>query len=180
MPQPGQPVAHFYGVNIGDLRPGSSPAAINYAPKVVFTPSSVLTLEVGGLAPGTQHDKLTFTHSGTPQVEWGGTLNIELINGFTPAAGQSFDVFDFDAARDAGTFFSIPVFPGASEPGGGLHVYPEGERMRVLFWRQIDRNDITIRVQVSTDLVEWNDLAVSVNSAPFTGACFVSENRAHP
>ena len=235
---------------IGDLRPGSSPAVINFAPQVVFAPSNSLTMEIGGLAAGTQHDKLNFTHAGTPQVEWGGTLVVELINGFTPAAGQTFDVLDFDAARDAGTFSTIivldhgllppdvafdfselyttgiirvvsttgttfaqwaatelgspgalpqgdhnnngydnlteyalallPPFPGAAGPSGGLHVYPEGERMRVQFWRHIDRTDITIRVQASTDLVAWDDLAVSVNSAPFTGAGFVSENRAHP
>ena len=52
--------------------------------------------------------------------------------------------------------------------------------MRLRFWRPIDRTDITLRVQGSADFVTWDDLAVSVNSAPFTGAGFVSENRSHP
>ena len=241
---------------IGDLRPGSSPAVVTLSPQVIFAPSISLALEIGGRTPGSGtpanngYDKLVFTGTTASQVTWGGILVIELINNFTPAAGDAFDVFDFDAARDAGAFSAIavvdhgllppglvfnfselyttgiirvvstggttfgqwaatefsnpsalpggdhdgdgydnlteyalallPVFPGASGPAGGLHSYPEGERMRVLFWRHIDRTDITIRVQVSTDLVAWNDLAVSVNSAPFTGAGFVSENRMHP
>ncbi len=231
---------------IGDLRPGNSPAIVNMAPQVVFSPSNSLTLEIGGLTPGTQHDKLNFTHAATPQVEWGGTLAVTLIGGFTPAAGQSFDIFDFDAARDAGTFasltlpalpaglawdtsqlyntgvitvasstgltfaqwatasgipgalplgdhdndgydnaqeFALGLFPpqaGTVLPDGGLHTYVDGQRLRLLFTRPLDRTGVTLVVQASADLLTWTDLAVSVNSAVFTGPGFVSENRAHP
>ncbi len=103
---------------IGDLRPGSSPASISFAPQVVFAPSNALTLEIGGRSAGNRHDKLNFTHAGTPQVEWGGTLVVELINGFTPAAGQTFDVLDFDAVRDAGAFSSITVVDHGLLPAG--------------------------------------------------------------
>ena len=234
----------------GDLRPGNSPAVVTFSPQIVFSPSNVLTVELGGRVAGTGYDKLVFTNTGASQLTWGGTLVIELINGFTPAAGDAFDVFDFDPARATGTFGAItvvtngllppglafdtselhttgilrvvsttgttfsqwaatalgnpgalpggdhdgdgslnlmeyalalyPVVPGTFAPIGELHSYPDGTRLRLRFWRPLDRSDITIRVQGSADLATWDDLAVSVNSAPFTGAGFVSENRVHP
>ena len=234
----------------GDLRPGNSPAVVTFAPQIVFSPSNVLTVELGGRVAGTGYDKLVFTNTGASQLTWGGTLVIELINGFTPAAGDAFDVFDFDPARATGTFGAItvvtngllppglafdtselhttgilrvvsttgttfgqwaatalgnpgalpggdhdgdgslnlmeyalalyPVVPGTFAPIGELHAYPDGTRLRLRFWRPLDRSDITIRVQGSADMATWDDLAVSVNSAPFTGAGFVAENRVHP
>ena len=74
----------------------------------------------------------------------------------------------------------FPAVPATVQPNTVLHNYPDGQRLRVLFTRPLDRTDITIRVQASADLTNWSDLAVSVNSAPFTGTGFVSENRAHP
>ena len=229
----------------GGYSPGSSPASVSLAPQIVFTETNTLALEIGGLTPGTEHDKLTFTHAASPQVTWGGTLTVTLINGFTPAAGQSFDVFDFDNTRDAGTFatlalpalpagltwdttqlytdgtlriiptgltfaawatasgipgalpgddhdsdgfdnaseFALGLFPpqpGTVLPDGGFHTYGDGERLRLLFTRPLDRTGVTLKVQASADLTTWEDLATSVNSAPFTGPGFVSENRAHP
>ena len=230
----------------GGYSPGASPASVTIAPQMVFTETNVLTLELGGLTPGTQHDKLTFTHAATPQVEWGGTLAVTLISGFVPAAGNSFDVFDFDAARDAGTFdtltlpaltadlawdtsqlyttgvisvvsstgltfaawatasgipgalpdgdhdsdgydnateFALGLFPpqpGTVAPTGGFFTYVDGQRLRLLFTRPLDRTGVTLMVQASADLQTWTDVATSVNSAPFTGPGFVSENRAHP
>ena len=38
-----------------------------------------------------------------------GGLVVTLINGFTPVAGDTFDIFDFDAARDAGTFSTLTL-----------------------------------------------------------------------
>ncbi len=240
------------------LAPGlrAAPAVITIAPQVVLTSSNILTMEIGGRSPGPGspvvddgYDKLLFTHPGTPQITWGGTLVVELINSFSPVAGDAFDLFDFDPARDAGAFTSVtvvdhgllppglafsfaelyttgiirvistagttfpvwaatvlgnpgalpggnadndcfdnlteyalglfPAFPGAAEPAGGFHTYPEGERLRVIFWRHFDRTDVTLHVQVSTDLQTWQDLAVSIGGAPFTGPGFVSENRSH-
>ena len=69
---------------------------------------------------------------------------------------------------------------GTVFPDGGLYVYNEGERLRLLFTRPLDRTGVTLKVQASSDLVNWDDLAVSVNSAVFTGPGFVSENRSHP
>jgi fibronectin-binding autotransporter adhesin len=229
----------------GGYSPGASPASVSIAPQMIFTDTNVLTLEIGGLAAGTQHDKLFFTHAASPQVTWGGALTVTFINGFVPAAGHSFDVLDFDAARAAGTFsgfnlpslpvgltwdtsqfyttgtitvvterltfaawaaasgipgalpggdhdsdgyvnateFALGLFPpqpGTVEPNGGFHAYVDGESLRLLFTRPLDRTGVTLKVQASSDLVNWTDVAVSVDSASFTGSGFVSENREHP
>jgi hypothetical protein len=95
--------------------PGNSPAIVNIAPQVVFTPTNTLTMEIGGATPGpgspidNGYDKLIFTSAATPQITWGGSLVIQLFNGYSPAVGSEFDLFDFDPARDAGAFSSIII-----------------------------------------------------------------------
>ena len=230
----------------GDLRPGSSPGSVVITPQAVFSSSNTLVMEIGGRSAGTEHDKLTFASTYSPQVNWAGELALAFINGFTPAAGDAFDILDFDAARDAGAFdtltlpslpagltwdaaqlytdgslrvvpagitfaqwaatvlgdpaatpngdhdndgydnateFALGLFPpqpGTVLPNGGLHTYGDGTSLRLLFTRPLDRTGVTLHVQASSDLTTWDDLATSVNSAPFTGPGFVSESRSHP
>ena len=231
----------------GGYSPGSSPASVSLAPQIVFTESNTLIMEIGGLTAGTQHDKLTFTHAAAPQVTWGGTLAVTLVNGFTPAAGNVFDVLDFDNTLDASTFVTIalpalpaglawdssqlysdgtlrvsstvgltfaqwatnvlgdpaatatgdhdhdgianaiefalglfPAQPGTVVPTIDLHTYADGDSLRARFTRPLDRTGVTLTIEASPDLLNWTDLATSVNSAPFTGPGFVSENRSHP
>ena len=89
------------------------PAIVTFQPQIVFGSENVLTMEIGGrtAGPGTPvdngYDRIVFTSLATPQVTWAGTLGVALINSFVPAAGDSFDLFDFDAARDAGTFATL-------------------------------------------------------------------------
>ena len=98
------------------------------------------------------------------------------IPGALPAGDHDQDGDD-NATEYALALF--PPVPGTAGPTGGLHTYGDGDRLRLLFTRPLDRSDVTLRVQASSDLAVWEDLAVSVNSAAFTGPGFVSENRAH-
>ena len=86
---------------IGDLRPGNSPATVNYGGNVVLSESSRITIELGGLTRGLQYDSLNLAGS----IQLHGTLDLVSINGFTPAAGNIFDITD--AAAINGTFDSI-------------------------------------------------------------------------
>lgn len=73
-----------------------------------FAIGSTALFQLGGTSAG-QFDKLSL--SGT--LAAGGTLDVDLINGFTPTAGNSFDILDFTTAT--GTFtLSLPTL------GGGL------------------------------------------------------------
>jgi T5SS/PEP-CTERM-associated repeat protein len=88
----------------GDLRPGNSPANVTYAGNVILNPSAKLHMELGGLTPGSQYDRLTV--SGTITV--GGTLDVLTINGFNPQPGQSFTLIDnLGSGPILGTFVGI-------------------------------------------------------------------------
>jgi hypothetical protein len=63
--------------------------------------SAVLKMELAGTTPGTQFDRLTVQQS----LALGGTLEVTLTGGFTPAAGQSFNLLDWGSL--SGTFASI-------------------------------------------------------------------------
>jgi autotransporter-associated beta strand protein len=89
-------------VNIeGDLSPGSSPAAVNFAGNLTLGPLSSLAIEIGGLTPGSLHDKLIVAGL----LDLDGTLAVSLTNGFNPAAGNSFDILDWGTL--SGTFSAI-------------------------------------------------------------------------
>ena len=75
----------------GDLKPGNSPAAVNFAGDVVFGPDATLEVEIGGTTAGSEYDQINVAG----QLSLAGTLEISLINGFTPSAGQSFDILNW-------------------------------------------------------------------------------------
>lgn len=89
----------------GSYSPGNSPAAVSLAGDTTFGPNSRLDIELGGTTEGSGYDHLDIGG----QLTMGGTLSVSLINGFQPAAGQSFDLLDFDAARLSGAFSAISL-----------------------------------------------------------------------
>jgi hypothetical protein len=58
---------------------------------VEFGSAAALEIELGGLTPGTQHDQINIGG----QATLNGTLDIELINSFTPTLGQQFQIMTF-------------------------------------------------------------------------------------
>ena len=72
----------------GSYSPGNSPAAVSVQ-NVQFDSTSALIMELGGLLPGTGYDQLDVSG----QATLNGRLDVDLLNGFTPSAGQSFDLF---------------------------------------------------------------------------------------
>jgi hypothetical protein len=85
----------------GDLRPGASPAEVSFGGNVELGLFANLDMELGGTTAGSQYDKLDVAGSLTLD----GTLNVTLINGFTPGAGNWFDLFDSSSLN--GTFDTI-------------------------------------------------------------------------
>ena len=84
----------------GYYAPGHSPALVTVG-NIIYTASNVLQMEIGGLSPGSQHDKIV--HSGMAGL--GGTLDVVLINTFVPQLGNAFDLFDWNVV--SGTFATI-------------------------------------------------------------------------
>ena len=60
--------------------PGASPAEVSFEGNLALADSNTLFIEIGGNTPGNQYDRLTI--AGTASLD--GTLDVSLINGFTP------------------------------------------------------------------------------------------------
>ena len=85
----------------GDLKPGSSPAAVTFGGNVNFTSTTALEMELGGTTPGSQYDTVTVASSFTID----GTLRVLLIDGFRPAHGNAFQILNWGTR--VGTFDTI-------------------------------------------------------------------------
>jgi hypothetical protein len=94
---------------LAGVSPGASPAEIAFGGDVVFGPAATLEIELGGLLPGDQFDRLAIVGDATLD----GSIDVLLIDGFTPSAGNSFEILhaaggifnDFDDV-------SLPALPG--------------------------------------------------------------------
>lgn len=102
---------HFEGriAMNGSFSPGNSPAITNFTGDYVLGSTHLLTMEIGGLTAGTQFDQIRVTHT----LTFGGTLDVSLINSFTPSVGQSFQLFT--AGTYAPSAFSTYSLPTLSE-----------------------------------------------------------------
>jgi hypothetical protein len=91
-----------------DVTPGSSPALAAFDGNVGLGAASRLAIELGGTMLGSQYDSIAVAG----ELSLAGTLDVSLFNGFTPSAGQSFNILDWGSL--VGTFSSInlPSLPG--------------------------------------------------------------------
>jgi hypothetical protein len=99
----------FSNVNFtGTFSPGLSPTTTT-AGNIGFSNSSTLVMELGGSAAGTQYDEIL----SSGQIAFDGTLEVSLINGFTPAAGQSFNLFDWSSTSGTFDTLTLPSLGGS-------------------------------------------------------------------
>jgi T5SS/PEP-CTERM-associated repeat protein len=87
----------------GDLRPGASPAEVEFGGDLTLGANADTVMEIGGAEVGRGHDQLDV--AGLLSVN--GELSVELIDGFAPQFGDAFDLFDF--GRLVGQFDSIQL-----------------------------------------------------------------------
>jgi autotransporter-associated beta strand protein len=73
----------------GTFAPGLSPAVVDVG-NAILTPTSVLEMEIGGQQRGSEYD--SFDIAGTMIL--GGDMKITLLNGFSPEAGDQWQLFD--------------------------------------------------------------------------------------
>lgn len=87
----------------GTFAPGLSPA-ITRGGNFFFGPSSILEMEIGGLIPGSEHDAIWA--DGLLALD--GTLDVLLINGFSPELGNEFNLFNWGTLEDEFHTFNLP------------------------------------------------------------------------
>jgi hypothetical protein len=86
----------------GSYRPGGNAAAqVNFAGNLALAPGNTLFIDLGGTTPGAQHDQLLVSG----EAGLAGTLDIALIDSFTPGAGDDFTILS--ASSVTGNFSAI-------------------------------------------------------------------------
>lgn len=97
----------------GTIAPGHSPGCITTASMTI---NGTYTEQIGGTNACTDYDQLQIT--GNVDVT-GGTLQTQLINGFTPTVGQTFKIIDNQGSNPlTGTFAGLAE--GATFVNGGI------------------------------------------------------------
>ncbi|MBN2577720.1 MAG: PEP-CTERM sorting domain-containing protein [Pirellulales bacterium] len=99
-----------------DVLPGASPADASFGGNVFFGSNARLEIEVGGLTPGSGHDRINVAQNAALD----GTLELLLINGFLPADGDQVTVMTFGSRSG---MFSQVNCPGLPEPFQATPLY---------------------------------------------------------
>ncbi len=86
----------------GNVAPGNSAGILTIGQSYTQASTGRFSVEIGGAAPGTQHDRLAIT--GTASLA--GTLEVSRIAGFNPTPDQVFTILVSTGAR-TGTFSAI-------------------------------------------------------------------------
>ncbi len=92
-------------INGGTMRIGDNPGDTGQATATRFTQTDTGTweVEIGGMTPGVEHDQ--FVAGGT--VELAGTLDLTLINGYSPSEGNVSVIFDGGVGGIDGVFDQV-------------------------------------------------------------------------
>ncbi len=107
-------VSHTTFSTDGTLNPGNPLGTLFVTGNLPQTSNSVINIQLGGTVAGVNYDQLVV--SGNANLR--GTLNISLVNGFRPIAGDRFEILKFGSG--AGTFDNI----SGLDLGGSLFLQP--------------------------------------------------------
>ena len=91
----------------GDARPGFSPGEMSFGGSLSLGPFANFQFEIAGTTPVAEHDRLTVAGD----LSLDGTAEIILINGFIPAVGDSFDLWEAGAVSGGFADLVLPVLP---------------------------------------------------------------------
>lgn len=95
-------------LNRGVVAPGQSPGVLSIDGDFVQDRDGTLLIEIGGMEPGTQYDRLVI--SGEARLD--GTLELRLLDGFLPELGAEFLFLTAAAVSGGFAVVDAPVFDG--------------------------------------------------------------------
>jgi len=104
----------------GGYAPGDSPAQVSLGGDLTLSDTNTLYIELGGTTAGVEYDRVEV--DGFAMLE--GTLDVSLINGFTPALGNNFGFLMASGGFD--TSFSSLNLPDLSAQGLDWQLNPSG------------------------------------------------------
>ncbi|MGD0517878.1 MAG: PEP-CTERM sorting domain-containing protein [Thermoguttaceae bacterium] len=79
----------------------AAPGLLTVSGAFTQTSTGTLNIELGGTTAGSTYDKISVTGAAT----LAGTLNLDLVNGFTPTVGETFDIIT--CSSQSGTFSAL-------------------------------------------------------------------------
>lgn len=135
----------------GVLAPGNSPGCIDFGGNVTFSASATFQVDIGGLIPCSEFDRITVAGQLTLN---GPTLELILYGGYVPPYGSRFDILDWGSLN--GSFAGIDIV------AAGLPV--------PLIWDTADlylTGEIAVDVQhfADGDLAPWDNPDTVINAA---------------
>jgi T5SS/PEP-CTERM-associated repeat protein len=146
--------AHFTGGGsvafAGSYAPGNSPAEVHFDGNITFANSNHVLMEIAGTALGTQYDSLQIDG----QASLDGQLTVSLINGFTPAGGDLFELLQ----AQQGVFnqfdvVNLPALPAGLEWNVVYSNFQVLIEVSPIFEADFDEDgDVD-----SADLAQWGD-----------------------
>lgn len=98
-------------VNSGTLSPGNSPGKFTIVGNYTATNTAVHQIEI---AAADLYDTISVTRDSTfpgGNAVLNGTLNVALINGFLPSAGEGYKIFTYRSATGTFANINLPVLP---------------------------------------------------------------------
>lgn len=95
-------------INDGQISPGNSPGTLTVNGDFTQDPQATLLMQIAGTTPSL-YDRLIVQG----KLNLNGQLLVTLLHGFTPTAGEQFDLLDFTSSQLTGTFadVTLPVLP---------------------------------------------------------------------
>jgi hypothetical protein len=100
----------------GTYSPGLSPASVSLE-NLNLLSTSTLLVELAGTSPGSQYDVINLSGVGNLS----GTLDVDLLGGFTPQFGDSFDILNGTTTGTFGTLSLPSLSGGLSWDTSGLY-----------------------------------------------------------
>jgi hypothetical protein len=93
----------------GDLQPGAPIGTMAFGGDLSIGAAAVVRMSLAGSSPS-QIDRITASGA----LAMGGTLAVSLASGFSPLAGQSFDLFDWSSRTGTFSTIQLPTLTGLS------------------------------------------------------------------
>jgi len=170
-------VSHTTFTSDGQFNPGNPLGALLITGNLPQSTNGVFNIQIGGTNAGVNYDQLIVTGSATLN----GALNILLVNGFRPSAGEVFEIIRY--ASHTGSFNNI----SGLDLGGGFFLEPTfgstnlilttiDNRPRPQFSppQRLPNREIRITltgvagqtfvIQATTNFVSWDSVLTNVNS----------------
>ncbi|MFT7641630.1 MAG: hypothetical protein ACI9G1_003381, partial [Pirellulaceae bacterium] len=135
----------------GTFSPGNSPGRVQVNGNATFLTNSVFEIELTGLQPGLEHDRVDV--SGTATLA--GTLDVQLPGGYVPQLGDQFEILTFgNRVGDFDNYTGLAI-------GGGLQLQSSLDGSRLIL-TTVSNNDTVsptvVSIGINTDQVDPADL----------------------